>query len=60
MQEFNTTLKSTDIPASFSFGASEFEKGKDDTFKKVFKRADEIMYQYKAKYYQQFGDRRKH
>lgn len=60
MQEFNTKLKPNDVAVSFSFGASEFEKGKDDTFKKVFKRADEIMYQYKAKYYQTYGDRRKH
>lgn len=60
MQEFNTKLKHGDIAVSFSFGASEFEKGTDDTFKKVFKRADEIMYQYKAKYYLNHGDRRKH
>ncbi len=59
IQLFNAKLKAGDIPASFSFGATEYEKGSNEPFKKVFKRADEIMYQYKALYYKNFGDRRK-
>ncbi|MBO4667840.1 MAG: diguanylate cyclase [Bacilli bacterium] len=59
VDEFNMHMPKEDVPVSFSFGASSYRAGVNDTFKKVFKRADEIMYQYKGAFYKKFGDRRK-
>ena len=59
IDEFNYNMTKDDVPVSLSFGASEFRPNANDTFKKVFKRADEIMYQYKGLFYKKFGDRRK-
>ena len=53
--EFNQNIDKNQIPVSFSFGASSYEKN-GDTYKQVFKRADEIMYQYKNLYYQNISD----
>ena len=49
--DFNNSLPKDRIPVSFSFGTSVY-RGNGDTFKQVFKRADEIMYQYKNAYYE--------
>lgn len=55
--EFNQNIDKNQIPVSFSFGASSYEKN-GDTYKQVFKRADEIMYQYKNLYYKNlYGDK---
>ena len=59
IDEFNFNKPKESIPVSMSFGASYFRPNANDTFKKVFKRADEIMYQYKGEFYKKYGDRRK-
>ena len=59
IEEFNDHLKEGDVKVSVSFGGANYNPRIDDNFKHVFKRADEEMYSYKARYYQRMGDRRK-
>lgn len=60
IDEFNAHLKDGDVKVSCSFGGAHYNPRIDDSFKNVFKRADEEMYHYKALFYQKNGDRRKH
>ena len=57
--DFNTNKKRYSMTLSFSGGGAVYRPGVDSDYKEVFKRADEAMYQNKANYYRQFGDRRK-
>lgn len=57
--EINKTRKSYQLPLSLSKGAAVYRPGEDDSYKAVFKRADQAMYEDKRAHYQAFGDRRK-
>ena len=59
IERFNDDVEEGDFKVSFSFGVATYNPNYDLEFRSVFKRADDEMYQFKARFYQQFGDRRK-
>ena len=58
VKNINTNKSQEDEEVSFSYGSATFNKDTDKIFNEVFKRADDEMYAYKARYYLQHGDRR--
>ena len=56
---FNERNEKYDEPLSMSKGAGFYVRGKDREYNEVFKRADEAMYQDKARHYQGRHDRRR-
>ena len=53
LERFNREEKTYEMVLAISKGASQFIPDADDTYKAVFKRADEAMYEDKASYYAQ-------
>lgn len=60
VEKFNRKAEVNEEKLSLSMGAAEYVPDLDQSFKTVFKRADEQMYFDKGEYYRKYGDRRKH
>ncbi|MBQ6492713.1 MAG: diguanylate cyclase [Erysipelotrichaceae bacterium] len=58
IKKFNRSEKEYDADLYISYGNSSYDKEKDESYRQVFARADQNMYEYKKKYYQTIGDRR--
>ncbi len=59
LAEFNRGEKRYETDLAISKGVAVYDPGAGESFKQVFKRADEAMYRDKANFYIQHGDRRK-
>ena len=59
INNYNANVKENEIKISCSYGGAHYNPRIDNSFKEVFKRADEEMYRSKGLYYQKYGDRRK-
>ena len=55
MKSFNENEKDYDIPVTFSKGGAVYDPEKDTEYKQIFKRADDRMYEDKAKHYAALG-----
>ena len=58
LEKFNESERPCAMKLAISRGVSRFQAEKDTSFKDVFTRADQIMYEDKREYYRTTGDRR--
>ena len=60
VSRFNREEKDYAMILSFSHGSAAYRPGEDSSYKDVFKRADDSMYQGKLNFYQNHGQRPRH
>lgn len=58
IEEANRKERPYVLPLSLAKGTAAYIPGTDDTYAKVFERADQAMYEDKRAYYEKHGDRR--
>ena len=59
LEEVNRTERPYVVPLALAKGAAAYIPGTDTSFKDVFERADQAMYDDKKAYYEKHGDRRR-